>query len=1013
MKNFKRLFLLFTMTCCFTNAFAQSTITGVILDAEDGSELPGVNVVIKGTDAGTVSDFTGSFQLNAEAGQTLIFSFIGYKPKEVLVGNQSHIEVKLGADLVQLDDVVVTAFGLKKEKKALAYAVSEVKGSDLTNQRSGSAATALSGRVAGLEVSGNAPGQATRVTIRGNTSISGNNQPLYVIDGVPMDNSIQGGADRWGGVDMGDGISGLNQDDIESMNVLKGPAATALYGSRGQNGVILITTKGGSSQKGIGVEFNANNTVNQAYGSYDSRQSLYGQGTRGVAPGNAADARSTGLSSWGPKMNGQQATHYDGSTYSMTDAYDPMDFYQMGYTLSNSVALSAGNETIQTRLSISDERIQGVNPSEMIKRNSINLRTSANLTDKFRVDSKLTYMNQQGQNRMKGSQDGGNARKTLGRIPASMPLDLLRQNASNGFFNNDIYSANPFWITENLENSDSRNRLLGYVSLSYDLTDWLTVTARSGGDGFVLQRRDLMPIGTPWAAIGELEEETSQVAELNHDLMFVYNYDINPDWNISGTFGGNLRQNSSRVDGIKAVQFNSPDFYHWTNAQSVETRQQMYYKETQSLFASTDIGYKNMLFMTITGRNDWSSTLPAHNNSYFYPSLSSSFVFSEAFDMPSWVSFGKVRGSWAKVGNDTDPYQLQLQYNMMGQGFPSFGRPPLGGIEGADMPNANLKSESTYSYEFGVDMKFLDNRLGFDVAYYNQLTVDQLMPVQISNTTGYERMWTNAGSVRNHGIELSVYATPIQTSDFSWDIGMNFNKNVNVVEELSEGIDQLIIGDFGNLQVQARPGEKYGAIVGYDYARDDNGAIMHNEDGLPMQATSSSVLGHVIPDWTAGLSNNFKYKNWNFGFLIDMKYGGSLYSSTNAMMYSAGTHSNTLEGREEYYNAGDQLRETMVDPEDYYKQIGSNIHSEFVYDASYVRMRELSFGYTFDNEMLGKTPFESVRLSFVMGNPFFIWRAAPNIDPTQLLNADNSGLGYEMGGAPSIRSYGFNLNFRL
>ncbi|GJM63316.1 SusC/RagA family TonB-linked outer membrane protein [Persicobacter diffluens] len=991
---------------------AQHQVKGTVTDATDGSGIPGANIIVVGDEGtGTVSDFEGHYTLTVAEDAELQFSFIGYNPQTIAVNGEAVINAALSYDLVELDDVVVTAFGLKKEKKALAYAVAEVEGSDLAVSRTGSAASALSGRVAGVEVGGNSPGQASRVTIRGNTSISGNNQPLYVVDGVPLDNTNVSSADRWGGVDLGDGISGLNQDDIESMNVLKGPAATALYGSRGQNGVILITTKSGESRNGIGVEFNANNSFSQAYGVYGDRQTTYGQGTRGNAPRNQQEAIDTGRQSWGPKMNGQEAVYFDGKTHNMTSAYDPMDYFETGYSLNNSIALTGGNDKVQTRFSFSDERIKGVVPNEEIKRNSLNLRSTASLTDRFRVDAKLNYSTQRGTNRMKGSQDPANARKSLGIIPASMPVDLMKANAHLPI-SNDSYTPNLYWLAENMENNDERHRLVGYISASYDITDWLTVTYRSGGDGYVLKNRDLAPLGTPWNSPGELEENSQTVIEMNHDLLFVYNKDFGADWNISGTFGGNLRTNHMDKVGYVARAFNSDDFYHWTNAQTVENRREVMNRETQSVFGSADIGYKNMAFLTVTGRNDWSSTLPSANNSYFYPSVSSSFVFSEAFELPSWISFGKARASWAMVGNDTDPYQLALLYNYWGAGFPSGGfRPPLGGIEHDVMPNADLRSETTYSYEFGFDMNFLNNRVGFDIAYYNQLTTDQLLPVQISETTGYKYQMVNAGSVRNQGIELMIYGTPVQTENFSWDVNFNFNKNVNTVEELIDGVDQLVIGDFGSVQVQARPGEQYGAIVGYDYAKDENGNIMLNEEGLPMQAAEQSVLGHVVPNFTAGLSNNFRYKNWNLGFLIDMKHGGSIYSSTNAMMYSSGTHINTLPGRDQYYSAPEGDKANLIDPQDWYGQIGSNIQSEFVYDASYIRMRELSVGYNFNMENINA--IQSLKVSFVMGNPFFIWRAAPNIDPTQLLSAGNDGLGYEMGGSPAIRTYGFNLNLRL
>ncbi|MFQ5570271.1 MAG: SusC/RagA family TonB-linked outer membrane protein, partial [Rhodothermales bacterium] len=758
-------------------------ITGTVYSAVDQGPLPGVNIVEVGTQNGTITDIDGNFSLTvSSANVSITFSFVGHISQTVAVNGQSQFTIYLEEDVAQLEEVVVTAFGIERRERALGYSVSEVGGQELVEARENNVANALSGKIAGVAVSKPASGPAgsSRIIIRGNTALEGNNQPLYVVDGVPIDNSNLGSAGMWGGQDLGDGISSINPDDIENISVLKGPAAAALYGTRAQNGVVLITTKTGSRSGpggGIGVEYNANVTFEDALVRYDF-QDQYGQGDRGAKPATQEEALQFAFNSWGSKLDGSSSIQFDGASRPYAAVDDNMGrFYDMGLTNTNTLSLTGQIQNTTVRASFSRLNSESIMPNSGLERYTFSLRGTSDFGSRLSADVKINYVRDDVKNRAELSDSPRNANWTVAFLPPNVDVRSMEPgfcsgnpdpNKPAGFceqgldenaefrISQSVFQQNPYWSADRFTASDVKDRIIGHAQFSYKILDWLSVQGRIGQDWYKTRRTRVQPFGTAFVPAGSISEVNWTIQERNYDFLFTANRQLNTDFGLNASFGGNkLRQDFEQLS-LNGSSFSIPGLETMSNAAQTTNGISITRKEINSLYGSAELSYRDYLFLTATARNDWSSSLPVENNSFFYPSISSSFVFSDAFTMPAWLTFGKVRASWAEVGGDTSPFRLNLAYALAN--FTHQGQ-PVGRVAQTTIPLADLKPSSHKGWEVGFDTRFLDNRLGLDFTYYSAETSNQILSTTVPVTSGYNSKIINAGSIENSGVELLFTGT--------------------------------------------------------------------------------------------------------------------------------------------------------------------------------------------------------------------------------------------------------------
>jgi len=1021
-------------------------LTGTVIGSNDGMPIPGVSVFDKGTNSGVATDMDGKFTINVTNATVLVFSFIGYHNQEIEVGNRSQLEVTLQEDVSDLAEVVVTALGIQKERRSLAYSVSEIKGDDLIEAREINLGDQLQGRIAGVNVSNIGSGVAgsSRVVIRGNTSLTGNNQPLYVIDGIPMDNSQLGSAGMWGGVDWGDGLSSLNPDDIESLSVLKGNTAAALYGSRASNGVVLITTKKGTQRQGIGVEINSQYTAERIFNLFDFQEE-YGHGTAGMKPTNAGQGLEFGGISWGSRLDGSSIYQFDGVERPYVAAGDNFDrFYRTGSTLTNTVALTGGNEKQTFRFSMSDLRNESITPNSGMDRQTATLSTNANYVDKLTLSAKMQYTKENVRNRARLSDSPGNSNASLSILPPSINVDDMRGDPNKlgarlddgrefQYVDNN-FTQNPYWAAYQFENSNVRDRIIGSALARYDFADWLYVQGRIGLDWYTSRRRSLEPFGTAYRQLGALNEEQLRVSELNTEYILGAQKDFG-NFNVNGFLGGNMMQRSFENLGARAENFNVPFLHSIVNGSNQSIIYDFNEEGINSLFGSAEVSYRNFLFLNVTARNDWFSTLPTESNSILYPSIGGSFVFSDAFVLPTFISFGKIRGSWAEVGGGAPPYQLALNYGLVGQGHLGAA---LGRIDQTSVPNNLLQPLTAGEFEIGFDIRFMDDKIGLDYAYYNRTTRNDIIQTTIPNASGYGQATVNVGEVSNRGHELLITANIFESADFSWSSNLNMAYNINDVEALFEDSKVLSVDEArtGGAFIQHRipysddqgvffPGG-YSVIMGRKHQR-INGEKVYDENGLPLFTDDLHYLGSGISPWAGGWNNSFRIKNVSVGMLIDFKFGGSLYSGTNARAYATGNHKATLEGRENGLEVSgvdengeavdftiaprDAANQGITTVQDYYGRM-AEITENFVYDSDFVKLRQVSIGYNIPSRLLQRTPITGLNVSLIARNLLLLHSKVDNIDPESTFNSMN-GQGIEYYGVPQTRSYGFNISMKF
>lgn len=1010
--------------------YAQQTVKGTVSDA--GGPLPGVTVQVKGTQNSVQTTPEGNYEIRAQQGETLVFSYIGYTRKELPVDDKTTLNVVLEVEANALNEVVVSALGIKREAKALGYSTTRVEGDKFTQSRDVNLGNALTGKVAGVSVSNNATGASgsSRVVIRGNASMTGNNQPLYVIDGVPFDNTNQGSAGQYGGLDLGDGLSNINPDDIEDIQVLKGAAASALYGYRGGNGAILITTKSGKAGEAVSVELNNNFTMNKII-DFREFQQTYGQGTQGVKPSSATSALNSAVSSWGPRFDGSEAVNLLGDTYAYSPGPDNWkNFYRNGVNNQTSIALAGSSEKVRYRVGLSNLYNTPNIPNSHMKQQGINTNTSYQITDKLELTITANYIFEQVKNRALLADNSTNVNAStmyLGNGYDIRWLNPYRNADGNELLpGTNLYFNNPYFLAYEHENNTDRNRLTGAATLKYDILDWLSVQGQVSRDGYIFQFRKVTPTGTAYANGGELTEYERNFRELNANFLVTANRNIGENFSVNASVGGNTQDNINRAYGLlggAAGPFIVPYVYNINNINAPNTKYVPEYERLRvnSFYGTADFGYKDFLFLNFTGRNDWFSTLNPSNNSYFYPSVSTSFVFSEAFDLPEVISFAKFRASYAESSNGTTPYQNLLNFSL--QTYDKDGV-PLGYVRNENVPNTDLRPVQIREYEAGLNMQFFNNRLNVDAAVYQKDTKDDIAIISTSTASGYNAAIQNIGEVRNRGIEGLISGTPVQNDNFSWNTSLNLAFNDSEIRYLGEGINALTIqgseAAYGDGVVVSNViGERYGQIMGFAYQRDDAGNIIYGDNGNPLRTNGIVPLGSGVYRTTGGFSNQFRYKNFTLGMLFDFKFGAKLFSATNLLLYNAGLHEETLNGRDGGVVGVGVTQDgspnaVAVPAQNYYQNlaINNNIAEEFVYDASFIKLRELSLGYTLPNELVERTPFKAATFSLVARNLWTLLKHTPNIDPESAYNNSNAQ-GLEATSNPPITSLGFNVNMKF
>ncbi len=1046
MKTYLKIVLAMMALSLSATAFAQVTVTGTVEDAD--GPLIGASVLVKGTTVGTITDFDGNYTIEAELGAELEFSYMGYTSQTHKVTGNT-INVTMSENTEVLSEVVVTAMGIKRDRKALGYEVGEMKGEDLTKAGDPNIATAMAGRVAGLvvqETAGGASG-STRVVLRGTTEITGDNQPLYVIDGVPMDNSSFGEAGTEGGYDLGNGLSSINPDDIESMSVLKGPAAAALYGSRASHGVILITTKkANTGDAKWGVEYNGTYTLDDQLSKWDNVQQVYGMGSNGQY---YKDAVSGTNQSWGPKAdNGLVLRYFDGQEHPFNIIpNNTAHFFELGLTATNTAVISMNTGKTGIRFAYSDLRNKDILPNSNMSRNVLNLRANISLGP-VDLDFNVTYTHEDVRNRPALGDDKSNVGKNLMTLSTTYDQAWLKnyQNEKGEYQNwngMDPYNVNPYWDIYKNRNQSYKDLLRMNGKIVYNIIPQLKVQATVGAELNRFSFSDFKYPTTPGYEAGRLQNAYWNNRMINAEFLAIYT-DSWGDFDFTATAGVNVYDVNNKTVVNTGTNMSIREAIAISSFEEQSTEESLYRKRIVSVFGSANLGWRHMLYLDATVRGDKSSTLAAGKNLYVYPSVSGSWVFSELITSNRKVlPYGKLRLSWAEVGSDTDPYQLSLRYAKSQYGYTGYS---IGSIYGNLVPNPELRPTRTRSWETGFETKWLNQRISLDFTFYHQTSRDQIIAMAISPSSGYDYQLINAGEILNQGFEITFGARLVQTKDFSWDLNINWSKNINKVLKLTEGTTELELAKatWCNVYVAAREGEDYGAICGPALLRNEQGrVIVDAETGLPKFTTENKVLGNAQWNWTGGLSTTLHWRMLSLTALFDIKVGADIFSMSERAAYETGKAKETLVGRAEWY-ASEEARKAagvaledwtptggylvdgvvqnpdgsysentrFVNPEDYWMEVSRKSPELFIYDNSYIKCRELVLTLDFPRNWLDKKGVvKHVGISFVARNPFIIWKNIKDIDPDAQYNT--SGLGLEYGSLPSRRSYGLNFNIKF
>lgn len=1007
---------------CSLGVNAQASVRGTVTRS-DGEPIIGANVIELGSNNGTVTDLDGNYQLKVGPNGILEFTYTGYVSQKFTVGNQTIINVTL-AEGVALSEIIVTALGISRERKSLSYAAQTIQGGQLTQVRDANFVNTLQGKVAGLVVTSasSGVGGATRVNLRGNRSIQSSNNALFVVDGVPVDNSTPGQVGNdFGGYNGSDGVANINPDDIESINVLKGAAASVLYGSRAANGVILITTKKGSAGA-ISVDVNSGAQFDAPL-TLPHLQNEYGQGNGGVFGARAS-------ASWGPKMNNQAVIDWTGKAQGMVPQPNNVSgFFQIGTSFNNSVGIKGGSEKVQSYFSFTNNQVSGIVPGNTLDRNTINLRISTNLSKKFSTDAKVTYVNQILNNKLRSGEESSEV-MNLYKAPRSIRIEDMQNYESEAgvptYWTSSSIYMNPYWTINRTSADEERTRTTGLVSATYQINDDIKVLARVSLDQFTDKGENTFYNNTllfAWLG-GTYQKSFRQVQERNSELLLIGNKKLNNKVKLSYTFGIADVARKSDFTQTSANGLLVPNKFDLGFARNLAVGTGFIERDLHSVFGSVQVSLNDYLYFDVTARNDWSSTLPAPH-SYFYPSLGLTAVLSDIVELPSFINFAKLRGSYTRVGNDAAPYLLTQTY--------SFSQGGVGGFINRDATQAfgELKPELTTSLEFGFDGRFFDNRMGFDVTFYKTNSVNQLLSLPLPPASGFSNQYINAGDIENSGVELTLTGSPIKKNDLTWDVTLNYSRNVNAVVTLHPDIKQTFIssGFVRTAGVLVKEGGAYGDLYADGWARTPSGQLIMDGSGKPLVSSTQEYLGNFNPKFTIGLNNAFSFGKIRLNVLVDARIGGVMTSGSDASLAFDGSSAITTAYREGGWvlpgvtlSNNEYIPNTSpINAETFWTTVSKGRYSwgqVFTYDATNVRIREAAVGYDFT---INSPYVKKATLSIVARNLFFLAKGNAIIDipgiPTRKMWFDpdvNLGAGnyqgVEFGTLPSSRSIGLNLS---
>ncbi len=1101
MKNAIRILIAFlVMWVSGMSAFAQSrTITGKVTDAK-GEGLPGVSVISRGTTAGTYTDDDGSFSFAIPSNITqLEFKYLGFKTETVTLTASNVVNVTLQEDVLGLDEVVVTALGIPKEKKALGYSTQAIGGEELNKSGQGNPLSELNGKVSGLTVINSAgdPGAGTYIRLRGVTSLTGNNQPLIIVDGIPLDNSINiydpvntgflaataAGNNLGSAAPDNRGVD-INPADIASITVLKGPAATALYGLQAASGALIITTKkgGGTGRKGTNIDFQSSYSLDYV-NQYPELQNMYAQGNNGLYLGPTAPTGNKRFS-WGPLADTLYwdgiATEYDqhGSIVGQSDSaavnkvepYDPQhDFFRTGSTFNNSLSLSGGNDNSGYRLSIGNINQQGVVPLTNQSKTTLSLSGQAQIMQNVKASATFTYLSLGADKSVTGSNPSGLMLGLL-RTPitfdnsngSSDPADpnafLLSDGTQRNYRGGPGYD-NPYWVVNRNPFREDLDRYYGSFQVEYDPWKYISILYRAGGDVYGQGNKNGYDIGSNQFPTGVLILDNYNSKQFNSDLIVNFTKDFGKDWNATLMAGHNYFTTAFKEEFTQGSNLSLPNFFDMANASSFFAVEKTQKKRTMAFYGQAQVDYKNMLYLTLTGRNETSSTLPEQNNTFFYPSASLGFVFTDALGLASNPVFpyGKIRLNYAQVGKDPLPQSLQTYYvsTVAFDGFTTGITYPFNGVGGFSLGtitsvigNPNLQPEKTNSYEVGVDLAFFRNRIGLSATVYHSKTTDQIFTVAIPYTTGFASAVLNAGEITNDGLEITLNTTPVKTSDgFRWDLNFNWSKNKNKVVALAPGIDNLLIAGFQNGAIYAVEGLPYGVIYGNAYVRAEDGQLIINDDpndpgyGKPIGGSTNKPIGDINPDWFGSVVSTFSYKGWSLGCQLDIREGGDIWNGTKGALEYFGMAKATehrgetgtftglaghvdasgnivhfgSDGTTEEAGPGASVSQESTLDQYYYQFLGSSFigpAESTVEDGSFVRIRELSLTYALSQKLLDNIHITQLSVTAYANNAF-LWTKYDGVDPETSLIGPANGQGLDYFNNPGIKSFGIRLQLGL
>lgn len=1042
-KDMKSWLRLMALLLCLSplSIFAQTKqINGQVTSSTNKDPMPGVGITVKGTTRGTTTDASGKFKIEAASTETLVFSFIGFISQEVKVGNISSLDVSLVEDTQNLEEVIVTALGIKKESKKLGYSAESVKVNEIQQNRTVNIMTSLEGKIAGLDITppSSGAGSSTKIRLRGQSAFAGaNNSPLIVINGLPMDQGARG-ANGNASIDLGDNMQQFNPDDVESMTVLKGATAAAIYGSRAANGAIIITTKNGNKNTGIGVEYSANYASDEVL-DFTDFQYEYGQGQAGVRPTTQGQAITTGQFGWGAKYDGQPTVQFDGVSRPYLPAKNRIkDFYRNGSAFTNTIALSGGNATGSFRASFSNQDALGISPNNDYHKKIFNAGINQSISKNLSMTFNINYTNEINNNPPQVGVQGVGSPNFLYRMAGSIGLDVLREKAvadngterqTSGFQTTLI---NPYYIMDRQFIKNKRDRFLSTATVKYDILKWLYIQGRVNMDYGVTFLEQNLPTGVGTSTLlnqagtgynGTYGVNSSTGRQMNMDFLLAGNKELG-NFSIDASFGGNIFTNRNRTFDQSVTDFTVKDLYSIENGITKSQTYGVYNEQVNSLYGLAELGYKDLVYLNLTGRKDWFSVLNPQNNSSFYPSVSGSFIFSELLRDVSWLDYGKLRGSYADVGssNGINAFSGLLTYGILQNPFNGY---PLGNINNTNSPNPLLRPFSVSEKEIGIELKMFKSRVNLDVAYYDKQTRDQILTVVVSNASGYNGTPLNLGSLQNRGFEFMLDVVPVKTSNFMWKASFNTAINNTKVLSLAPNTNRLVVTSFGGNEFLGslvyEVGQPLNQLAAKTYRRNANGDILVGTNGRLLASEGADVLfGSALPKFIGGWNNTFSYKNLSLLVHIDYKAGGKVLSSTALNGLRQGHTKASLVGREggvlfPGVYANGEKNTVKVDPQLFYTDYRNlQIADPFLFKSDFIKLRNITLNYDATRFLSSKVKFiKGLTLSASCRNVLIIKKYIDDLDPESFASSGDSRVGYEQTSLPTTRTYGVNLNVKF